>query len=76
MAKVYSDEEIERLSINPHVNHVSRHRLSLTLDFKQYMYDIWVQRPVASTIRKLLWKTALIPVSLERIFIKTFPKSF
>ena len=76
LAKVYSDEEIERLSINPHVNHVSRHRLSLTLDFKQYMYDIWVQRPVASTIRKLLLENGFDTRELGKDFYKNISNAF
>ena len=76
LAKVYSDEEIERLSNNPHVNHVSRHRLSLTLDFKQYMYDIWVERPVASTIKKLLLENGFDTRELGKDFYKNISNAF
>ena len=49
LAKEYSDKEIEKPRKNPYVYHVSRHRLSLTLDFRNYMYDVWLQNPVPST---------------------------
>lgn len=76
LAKVYSDEEIERLSKNPCVYYVCRNRLSLTLEFKQQMYDIWVQKPVASTIRKLLLENGFDTHEIGKEFYKNISKAF
>lgn len=76
LAKVYSDEEIERLSKNPCVNHVSRHRLSLKLTFKQQMYDVWLQNPAPSTIRKLLLENGFDTHELGKDFYKNISKAF
>ncbi len=76
MAKVYSDEEIERLSKNPCVYYVCRNKLSLKLEFKQQMYDIWVQKPVASTIRKLLLENGFDTRALGTDYYKNISKAF
>ena len=76
LAKVYSDEEIERLSKNPCVYYVCRNKLSLTLEFKQQMYDIWVQKPVASTIRKLLLENGFDTRELGKTYYKNISKAF
>ena len=76
LAKIYSDEEIERLSENPCVNYVCRNKLSLKLEFKQQMYDIWVQKPVASTIKNLLQKNGFDTRELGKDFYKNISKAF
>lgn len=76
LAKVYSDDEIEKLSKNPCVNHVSRHKLSLKLDFKQKMYDIWLQRPVPSTIRQVLLENGFDTHELGKDFYKNISNAF
>lgn len=76
LAKIYSDEEIEKLSKNPYVYHVSRHMLCLTLDFRNYMYDIWLQKPVASTIRRILLENGFDTHELGKEFYKSISKTF
>ena len=76
LAKIYSDEEIERLSKNPCVNYVCRNRLSLTLEFKQQMYDVWVQKPGASTIRKLLLENGFDTHEIGIDFYKNLARAF
>lgn len=76
MARIYSDEEIERLSRNPYVSHVSRQRMSLTLDFRQYMYDRWIQNPVPSTIKNLLLQNGFESRDIGTDFYKNIATAF
>ena len=76
LAKIYSDEEIERLSKNPCVYYVCRNRLSLTLEFRQQMYDVWLQKPAPSTIRKLLLENGFNPNELGKDFYKSISRTF
>ena len=56
MAKIYTDEEIKSISNNPNVYYVSRNRVSLSLEFRQKMYDEWVKAPCQTIIRKFLYE--------------------
>ena len=76
LAKEYSDKEIEKLRKNPYVYHVSRHRLSLTLDFRNYMYDVWLQNPVPSTIRRILLENGFDTHELGKDFYKSISNTF
>lgn len=76
LAKVYSDEEIEKLSKNPYVLQASRHKLSLTLDFRNYMYDVWLQNPVPSTIRKILLESGFDTHEIGKDFYKNISNAF
>lgn len=76
MAKIYSDEEIEQLSRNPHVLHVSRNQLSLALPYRQRLYDGWIQNPVPSTIRRMLEQDGFDTKSLGANFYKNIGTVF
>ena len=44
-AKKYSEEEMEALRKNPNVLEVLENRLSLTIEFRQQVYEEWVLTP-------------------------------
>lgn len=52
--KRYSEGEMEALRKNPNVLEVKENRLSLTLEFRQQIYEQWVLQPERPTVRKLL----------------------
>ena len=76
MAKIYTDEEIEQLSKHPYVSNVSRHQLSLTLEFKQLLYEEWLKAPLASTVKKMLENNGFDTKSLGADFYKNLSKVF
>ena len=53
-AKVYSPGEMEALRKNPNVYEVQEHRLLLTLEFRQQIYEEWVREPKRATVRRML----------------------
>lgn len=53
-AKRYSAGEIEALQKNPNVLEVKENRLSLTIEFRQLVYEEWVRKPERSTVRRML----------------------
>lgn len=53
-AKKYSEEEMEALRKNPNVLEVLENRLSLTIEFRQQVYEEWVLKPERSTVRRML----------------------
>ena len=61
MGKIYAKQEIELLSKNPNVKYVRSNRLVLTLEFRQKIYDEWVNKPNVGTIRKLLTDNGINP---------------
>ena len=76
MTKIYSDEEIEQLSENPCVLHVSRHQMSLTLEFRQTIYDEWVLSPTYSTIKTVLEANGFHTVELGSNFVRNIGTTF
>ena len=76
MTKIYSDEEIERLSKNPCVLHVSRHQMSLTLEFRQSLYDKWVMSPTYSTIKASLEANGFNTSELGANFVRNIGTTF
>lgn len=54
MAKVFTQEEIEALGMNPHVKNVRNNRLTLTYEFRLILWNEWAKNPSVSTIRKIL----------------------
>lgn len=79
MGKVYSDEEIATLGRNPNVSEVARGHLSLTLSFRQQVYDAWLKEPIPSTIKRCLEDAGIDPritgkdfyCNLGRVFKKS-----
>lgn len=53
-AKRYSAEEMEALRKNPNVLEVLENRMSLTIEFRQQVYEAWVLKPERSTVRRML----------------------
>ena len=76
MAKIYSDEEIQRLSENPCVLRVSRHQLVLTLEFRQAIYDKWVISPTLSTIRSILEANGFNMADIGKNFVGNMRNNF
>lgn len=76
MAKIYSDEEIEQLSKNPCVLHVSRHQMSLTLEFRQVIYEEWVISPTYSTIKRVLEANGFNTAELGANFVRNIGTVF
>lgn len=76
MAKIYTDEEIRRLSQNPCVFYVCRHQMSLTLEFRQMAYDEWLKKPTCSTVKKLLEANGFDIRDLGKDFCLSLSSSF
>lgn len=74
--KIYSDEEIGRLRNNPFVLYVSRHRLSLKLDFKQKLYDEWLINPLPLTLERLLEDNGFDVRELGSVYCQNMSKAF
>lgn len=53
-AKKYSEEEMAVLRKNPNVLDVRENRLSLTIEFRQQVYEKWLLKPGRPTVRKCL----------------------
>lgn len=52
--KRYSAGEMEALRKNPNVYEVLENRLSLTIEFRQRVYEEWVLKPERTTVRRML----------------------
>lgn len=64
-AKVYSPGEMEALRKNPNVYEVQEHRLLLTLEFRQQIYEEWVREPKRATVRRMLERNGLVEARLN-----------
>lgn len=64
-AKVYSEGEMEALRKNPNVYEVQEHRLLLTLEFRQQVYEEWIQEPKRATVRRMLERNGFDTQRLE-----------
>ena len=76
MAKIYSDDEIQRLSENQCVLRVSRRQLVLTLEFRQAIYDKWVISPTLSTIRSMLEANGFNMADIGKNFVGNMRNNF
>ena len=76
MGKIYTKQEIELLSKNPNVKYVRSNRLVLTLEFRQKIYDEWINNPNIGTIRKSLFDNGINPAITGRAFIRDLQKNF
>ena len=76
MAKIYTDGEIDRLSKNPCVLHVSRNQMSLTLEFRQTIYDEWVKSPTYSTVKTVLESNGFNTRELDANFVRNIGTVF
>ena len=70
MKKHYSEEEQKALRTNPHVLEVREDRMSLTIEFRQQIYEKWLDSPFVSTIKIMLEDNGFNTRSLGENFVK------
>ena len=76
MATIYTDEEIKSISNNPNVYYASRNRVSLSLEFKQKMYDEWIKTPCMTIIRKFLYENGFDSPYVNNVTCHTYHFGF
>lgn len=76
MVKIYTDDEIRKYSQHPLVLYVSRKRLSLTLEFRQRIYDTWILQPCVSTVRTILEDNGFDTKAIGRDFCNNIVNGF
>ena len=76
MVKTYTDDEIRKYSQHPLVLQVTRKRLSLTLEFRQRIYDTWILHPCATTVRTILEENGFDTKAIGRDFYNNIVKGF
>lgn len=76
MGKIYTKQEIDLLSKNPNVKYVRRNRLVLTFEFRQKIYDEWINNPNTRTIRGFLANNGIDPSVTGSDFIHGLQKNF
>ena len=73
---VFTSEEVEILGKNPNVISVNKKGISLNLEFRQKLYDTWIENPCNFTIRKSLkdagFDTTIFPEGYIRNIQVTF----
>ena len=76
MKKHYSEEEQKALRTNPHVLEVREDRMSLTIEFRQQIYEKWLDSPFVSTIKIMLEDNGFNTRSLGENFVKCISHVF
>ena len=72
----FSNEEIASFAKNPVIFDVSRDQITLTLSFRQKIYDAWMKDPVPNTVRQILRENGIDPDKLPRLFYRNITYSF
>lgn len=75
-AKVYSPGEMEALRKNPNVYEVQEHRLLLTLEFRQQVYEEWIRKPERATVRRMLERNGFDTQRLGQNFTQAVESVF
>ena len=72
----FSDEEVKAFLKNPVIYDVSRDQITLTLPFKQAIYDEWLKDPLAYTVRRMLREKGINPDKLPKLFYRNLTYTF
>ena len=72
----FTDEEIASFIKNPVIFDVSRDQITLTLPFRQAIYDAWIKDPIPHTVREILRQNGIDPDRLPKLFYRNITYNF
>ena len=72
----YTEKEIERLRSNPNVRYIDEKRLSLTLEFRLKLYDVWEKEKTIAAIRRILDKEGILTAGNRNTMPKRMKENF
>lgn len=75
-AKHFTKDEIEQLRANPCARYVSENKVMWTLEYRQEMYERWLQNPSTATIREVMKEHNIDPSLLGCKIIGDIQKNF